>query len=614
MQGHFQTSFHLLYFTAVLAHDLPPELWDKELVHHTTASPPTGNWLQQWLLLLPVPWPCTIPLVASTIRTPLCASAWQSMLRSHPDNRLVQFLLEGICNGFRIGFTKPPSTLRAARSNLEGAREHPDIVDDYLSTEVSLGRVAGPFPPQAIPQVHISRFGVIPKGQTGKWRLIVDLSHPKGHSVNDGIPKALCSLKYVTIDEAIKEIVRLGRGALLAKIDIKSAFRLLPVHKDDRHMLGMLWNGGVYIDTCLPFGLRSAPKLFTIVAEFLAWIAQQNNVSFLIHYLDDFLTIGPPLSSACQHNLDTIIRICNYLGVPLALEKVEGPSTSLPFLGIVLDTIKMEARLPEDKLCKLREEVSQWVGRTRAQKREILSLVGSLQHATKVVRCGRAFVSRMYATAAKLRELHFHTKLNVAFRSDLCWWHTFLTDWNGYSLLRWDDSIWAHNHLIQTDASGAWGCGAFWNGQWFQWRWPPEWAQHHIMVKELVPIVLSCTVWGRELAGNRVLVECDNSSVVIAVNKHYARDQTAMHLLRSLWFFVAHFDIDLKCKHIAGVDNSTADHLSRDNLHLFFHLHPQVTREPTPLPPSLHEILAAGGPDWTSPRFRRLFSIIINMA
>ena len=132
------------------------------------------------------------------------------------------------------------------------------------------------------------------------------------------------------------------------------------------------------------------------------------------------------------------------------------------------------------------------------------------------------------------------------------------------------------------------------------------------MVKELVPIVLSCAAWERiELVGNRVLVECDNSSMVIAMNKHYARDQTTMHLLWSLWFFVAHFDIDLKCKRL---DNSTADHLSRDNLHLFFHLHPQVTREPTPLPLPLLEILAAGGPDWTSPRFMRLFSIITNMA
>ena len=120
-------------------------------------------------------------------------------------------------------------------------------------------------------------------------------------------------------------------------------------------MLGMQWNGGVYVDTCLPFGLRSAPKLFNILADLLAWIAKSNNVSFLIHYLDDFLTMGPPASLTCQYNLDTIVQICDYLGVPLALEKVEGPATTLPFLGIVLDTVKMEARLPEEKLKKLRQ-------------------------------------------------------------------------------------------------------------------------------------------------------------------------------------------------------------------------------------------------------------------
>ena len=274
----------------------------------------------------------------------------------------------------------------------------------------------------------------------------------------------------------------------------------------------------------------------------------------------------------------------------------------------------MEARLPEEKLRKLQEEVSQWVGRTSARKQEILSLVGSLQHVTKIVRCGRAFVSRMYRTAAKLREMHFHTQLNSEFRSDLCWWNSFLTVWNGRSLLRWDNNDWNPDHLIQTDASGAWGCGSFWNGQWLQWCWPPEWTQHNIMVKELVPIVLSCGVWGRQLAGSQVLFECDNSSVVEAVNNHYTKEQTAMHLLRNLWFFVAYFDIDVRCKHIAGVNNSTADHLSRGNLHSFFSLHPQATRQPTSLPQPLLRILAVGGPDWTSPLFRQLFSATINTA
>ena len=76
--------------------------------------------------------------------------------------------------------------------------------------------------------------------------------------------------------------------------------RLVLSQPADRHVLGMQWNGGIYIDTCLPFGLRSAPKLFDILAEFLAWVAKQSNLSFLIHYLDDFLTMEPPLSLTGQ--------------------------------------------------------------------------------------------------------------------------------------------------------------------------------------------------------------------------------------------------------------------------------------------------------------------------
>jgi len=90
----------------------------------------------------------------------------------------------------------------------------------------------------------------------------------------------------------------------------------------------------------------------------------------VIHYLDDFLIVGLPSSSTFWQNLNLLTQICKYLGVPLVIEKVEGPSTVLPFLGILLDTTRMEARLPEEKLT---QEVSQWINCTNVRKREILS-------------------------------------------------------------------------------------------------------------------------------------------------------------------------------------------------------------------------------------------------
>lgn len=115
----------------------------------------------------------------------------------------------------------------------------------------------------------------------------------------------------------------------MAKIDIKSAFRLVPVHPTDRHLLGMKWKEYTFIDTCLPFGLRSAPKLFNVLADLLTGVLTRQGTSFILHYLDDFLTLGPPASNTCEQNLSTIRKVCASLGIPLALEKVEGPSTTL---------------------------------------------------------------------------------------------------------------------------------------------------------------------------------------------------------------------------------------------------------------------------------------------
>jgi len=108
---------------------------------------------------------------------------------------------------------------------MASASANPDAVREYLATECAEGRVMGPFSPEDFPLVHVSRFGVIPKGSTGKWRLIVDLSSPEGGSVNDGVDANLCSLSYVEVEEAAREVATVGRGALLAKVDVKSAYR-----------------------------------------------------------------------------------------------------------------------------------------------------------------------------------------------------------------------------------------------------------------------------------------------------------------------------------------------------------------------------------------------------
>ena len=210
--------------------------------------------------------------------TPLVLPHWESLLADHPDKNYSGYLLKGIKEGFWIGFDRGVK-LASARKNMLSAVEHPEVVNQYLLKERKRGVLLGPFQRKDMPEVVISRFGVIPKGdQPGKWRLIVDLSHPEQQSANDGINSEWCSLTYVRVEAVVGRLLQLGMGAKMAKIDIKSAYRIVPVHPDDRHLLGMRWNDRVFVDAVLPFGLRSAPKIFNAIADAVEWIVREQGV------------------------------------------------------------------------------------------------------------------------------------------------------------------------------------------------------------------------------------------------------------------------------------------------------------------------------------------------
>ena len=109
----------------------------------------------------------------------------------------------------------------------------------------------------------------------------------------------------------------------------------------------------------------------------------------MFHYLDDVITLGPPHSSHCKHNLEGIIQTYHDTGTPLEEGKGEGPSSTITFLDMELDSQNMEIRLPPDKLERLLQLLSEWEGRKAGKNRDLLSLISYLQHASKAIRQGR---------------------------------------------------------------------------------------------------------------------------------------------------------------------------------------------------------------------------------
>ena len=551
----------------------------------------------------------------SSISTPLKEGSWQVALKHHPDRHYVEYLIQGIQGGFRLGFDHK-SRCKAASRNMQSAYEHPSIIDEYITKECALGRVLGPFSPEKIPVLQLSRFGVIPKKhKPNKWRLILDLSHPESFSVNDGIERALCSLKYISVDEIGDMILQVGKGALLAKADIESAYRNVPVHPEDRLLLGMKWQGYHYVDGCLPFGLRSAPKILNALADALEWVIKDKGVQLIAHYLDDYITIGKPASNECADNLQVILQCCQELGFPIAEDKCEGPKTCLTFLGFELDSVALEIRLPQEKLARLKLCVEEWRKKKSCKRKDLESLVGQLQHATHVVRPGRSFLRHMHELLARTAKDHHHIRLTKKFKADLEWWHTFLLPWNGVSMLTHSKhgDIQA-NLSLWSDASGSWGCAAYWEGSWFHFPWSylPQLQSLPIATLELLPILAACAIWGHQWSRATVCAHCDNAAVVQVINSGYARDPTIMQMLRCLFFIPAYFNFTLIAEHVPGVDNPIADALSRNQLDRFFTLVPQAPPLPIPISPTLIEHLVFS-PDWTDPGWISWFSSILKI-
>ena len=151
----------------------------------------------------------------------------------------------------------------------------------------------------------------------------------------------------------------------------------------------------MFIDTVLPFGLRSAPKVFTAVADGLEWVVHQDGVREIYHYLDDFLVLSAPGSDEGKRSLEKLLSGTQRLVSQLQRRRFR----ALPwitFLGIEVDSDALVLRLPQAKLWALKEQLVSQRGRRSCTKSELHSLAGYLQHACKVVRPGITFLSTVF--------------------------------------------------------------------------------------------------------------------------------------------------------------------------------------------------------------------------
>lgn len=539
----------------------------------------------------------TLPLNAENLNsnslgtTPVNRHKLEEYLKHYSQR---DFLIQGFTDGFHIQYTGPRH-FRDSK-NLTSIIQNPHIAQQKIRKELEMQRIGGPFDTPPFTNMQISPLGLVPKNG-GDFRLIHHLSYPENQSINHYIPQSECSVHYSCIDDAAAIVAVLGQGTLLAKSDIKSAFRLVPVNPTDFELLGFRFQNKYFFDKMLPFGASISCAIWEKFATALHWITQnQSRNPNLLHYLDDFLFAGPPKSKVCIDTLSVFKSVCSDIGVPIAEEKTTAPSTNIIFLGIEFDTQLMVMRLPKEKLIKIKSTIQSFCASKKVTLRSLQSLIGLLNFACRVIAPGRAFCRRLIDATSGVKKPHHKVRVNMEMKADLQVWLSFLEDYNGVTVI--SNNCWVADTNLQlfTDSAGGplGGFGIYFAGSWAHSRWPLAWTRSHIIrdmtFLELFPVYVALCLWPKSLADKRILFHIDNMAVVHIINNSTSKSKHVMQLVRKIVFITLKYNITVKAQYIPTKLNKIADCISRSQWTKFHHLAPAADRKPMPLPSHIWRI------------------------
>lgn len=354
------------------------------------------------------------------------------------------------------------------------------------------------------------------------------------------------------------------RNDWFSSIDLSDAYFSVSIHPEFRKYLKFEWNGTLWQYLVLPFGLSSAPRVFTkILKPVYAWLRFQG--VRCCYYIDDSLNMNQKRDT-CEQNTQLISSTLVSLGFTINEKKSQfTPCTRIVFFGYILDSVLFMVFLTEEKVEKIISKARGLLKSSVVVVKDLASFIGSIINAFYAVLEAPLYYRSLERD--KIRglgpDMNFLNKvcLSEEGKTELQWWCDFIRVKNG-KLIR-PNTV---EYKCRTDSSLiGYGCVDLDSGKFSQGRWSLEEGKNHINYLELLAIYFALQALYFDCTDTHIEFQCDNVTAVKYVNDMGGMTSLELDVLSgNIWQWCLQRNIYISAIHIAGTDNKTADYYSRN--------------------------------------------------
>jgi len=467
----------------------------------------------------------------------------------------------------------------------------PNFIDTYIATEQAAGRYSEAFLPSDLERIigpfRTSPLGLVPKPGSSKFRMIQDMSHPRGDpdilSINASIDADEFPTIWGMFDSTAALILSLPPGCVAATFDITAAYRNTPIRPDQQHVLCVYWRGKVYVDRAVMFGLTSSAGVFGKVADMLVAIYEKASFGPIRKWVDDFFVIRLPHQSWTEQEF---MSLTSYCGVPWSLEKLRPFASVQRYIGFDWDLPGKLVSIPMDKLHSVVQRIDLWLlAAATFSRKDTASLHGKLVHISSIFPLIHPFLRSLSVFEGQFRSPRARLNPPHSVTADLSWVRFLLRHSQNSLPLSSPEPVdinwWG-------DASTSFGVGVVVGQHWAVWKWavgfrvgPGQgfdigWAEA-VAVELGLRLALHLGLTDvSDRSRNVFLVRSDNVGIVSVTNKGRSRSGETNRILKHVYGLQARHGIRLHATYVPSREN-IADALSRGDITGFLRGFPSVS-------------------------------------